>query len=241
MNNEIAVKEQNAMQPQNMTELMEISKMLSTSDFVPANFQGKPGDISAAIMTGREIGLSAMQSLRNIAVINGRASLWGDAMMALVQSSPVFGGIEELFNNTEMTATCTVWRKGGERKTYTFSEEDATVAGLWGKVGPWSTYPKRMLQMRARGFAIRDNFSDCLAGMIAREEAYDTPPPETKQITAEIIGVSEQIALATSTKELMDIYQNLTTSKQDEYRDELNDKREDIKNQNEAQKDDNNE
>lgn len=44
---------------------------------------------------------------------------------------------------------------------------------LWGKSGPWQQYPKRMLQMRARGFALRDKFADVLGGLISAEEARD--------------------------------------------------------------------
>jgi hypothetical protein len=72
-------------------------------------------------------------------------------------------------------ATCTVWRKGGTKHTQSFSQADAQKAGLWGKSGPWTQYPKRMLQMRARGFALRSQFADALAGLITREEAEDMP------------------------------------------------------------------
>ena len=46
-------------------------------------------------------------------------------------------------------------------------------AGLWAKSGPWTQYPKRMMQMRARGFALRDKFADALGGLITVEEAQD--------------------------------------------------------------------
>jgi predicted ATPase len=52
---------------------------------------------------------------------------------------------------------------------------DAKKAGLWGKTGPWSQYSKRMLQLRARGFALRDAFPDVLKGLVTAEEAQDYP------------------------------------------------------------------
>jgi hypothetical protein len=68
-----------------------------------------------------------------------------------------------------------------------FSVEDAKRAGLWGKQGPWSAYPKRMMQMRARGFALRDAFPDVLKGLITAEEAQDYPdeakPKQARDIT----------------------------------------------------------
>jgi hypothetical protein len=67
--------------------------------------------------------------------------------------------------------------------TVKFSVEDAKRAGLWGKQGPWSAYPKRMMQMRARGFALRDAFPDVLKGLITAEEAEDYPSQPEKDIT----------------------------------------------------------
>ena len=53
--------------------------------------------------------------------------------------------------------------------------DDAKAAGLLGKQGPWTQYPKRMRQMRARAFAVRDVFPDVLKGLPVAEEVMDTP------------------------------------------------------------------
>jgi len=229
MENELKVIESsNQLQPANMGELMQMSDMLSRTEFVPAAFQGKPNDIVAAILTGKEIGLSAMQSLRNIAVINGRASIWGDAMTALVQSSPIYGGMNESFNDETMTASCTVWRKGGEKRTQSFSQEDATIARLWAKKGPWTQYPKRMLQMRARGFALRDQFADCLAGLVTAEEARDTPKPVVEVVNE--LSVTEQIEECQTIQELMDIYKYCTAGEKEDFKDYFTEKKEVLNN-----------
>jgi len=175
MSNQLAKTGGFALQPQNMSEAMEMANMLSGSQMVPKNYQNKPQDTLVAMMMGSELGLNPIQALQNIAVINGKPSIYGDALLALVQNHPSFGGIVESFDESTMTATCTVWRKGGEKHTQTFSAADAQTAGLWGKSGPWTQYPKRMLTFRARGFAVRDTFADALAGLITREEAEDIP------------------------------------------------------------------
>jgi hypothetical protein len=176
MSNQVALRQNGfALQPRNMGEAMEMAAMLAKSNMVPPSYKGKPEDTLVAMMMGSELGLNPIQALQNIAVINNRPSIYGDALLALVQNHPAFGGINETFDPSTNTATCTVWRKGGERHTQTFSQQDATTAGLWGKVGPWKQYPKRMLQMRARGFALRSQFADALAGLITREEAEDMP------------------------------------------------------------------
>jgi hypothetical protein len=155
---------------------MTFSDMLANSSMVPRAYQGKPQDILVCVQWGMEMGLAPMQALQNIAVINGKPSVYGDALMALVQASAVCEDVEEFFEGEgtpNPVAVCVAKRKGRTPVTAKFSVEDAKRAGLWAKQGPWSAYPKRMLQMRARGFALRDAFPDVLKGMITAEEALD--------------------------------------------------------------------
>ena len=176
--------------PATISEAMEFSKMLADSSMVPRAYQGKPQDIMVCVQWGYEIGLAPMQALQNIAVINGKPSVYGDAAMALVQASPVCEGVEEFMEGegtANPVAVCIANRKGRKPVTARFSVEDAKRAGLWGKQGPWQAYPKRMLAMRARGFALRDAFPDVLKGLITAEEAQDFPdeakPRQAQDIT----------------------------------------------------------
>ena len=164
--------------PTNMTEAMEFSKFLSTSTHIPKDFQGNPNNILVAIQWGYEIGLAPMQALQNIAVINGRPSLWGDSMIAVCKAHPDWRGISETYIEEEDKAVCLVKRNvhGEIEETRSeFSYKDAQRANLTNKPGPWKNYPKRMLQLRARGFALRDAFPDAIKGLITAEEAIDYP------------------------------------------------------------------
>ena len=164
--------------PTSITEAIKFSEMLAKSQMVPRQYQGKPEDVLVAIQWGCEVGLAPLQSLQNIAVINGKPSIYGDAAMALVLASPVCEGIEESIEHEgtpNPVAVCVARRRGRAPVESRFSVEDAKRAGLWGKQGPWTAYPKRMLAMRARGFAIRDCFADVLKGLITAEEAQDYP------------------------------------------------------------------
>ncbi len=167
--------------PTNMKEAMEFAGLLAKSDIVPKDYQGKPGNVLVAIQWGMEIGLQPMQAMQNIAVINGRPSIWGDAMIALVRACPAFEYITE--TQTDREATCVIKRKGEPEAVRTFSMEDAKKAGLMGKSGPWTQYPKRMMQMRARSWALRDVFPDVLKGMICAEEALDSGPRDVTPVT----------------------------------------------------------
>ena len=159
--------------PQNFDQAMTFASMLADSDLVPKDFKGKPGNCLIAMQWGAELGLKPLQALSNIAVVNGRAALWGDAVIALVRSSPLCEYVKE--SDDGHTATCRAKRRGEVEHVTTFSMDDAKQAGLANKQGPWSQYPRRMRQMRARAFALRDVFPDVLRGMPVAEEVMDIP------------------------------------------------------------------
>jgi hypothetical protein len=142
--------------------------------FCPDAYINKPEEAFIACSVGRIFGLGAFASLQNIAVINKRPCIWGDALKGIVIGQCV--EFREEFDEETFTAKCTIVRKGFENcpTVYSFSWNDAEQAGLT-KKGVWTQYPKRMIQMRARGFAIRDAFADFLAGIITTEEAMDYP------------------------------------------------------------------
>jgi len=171
---------------QTISEAMTFGKMLAGSSFVPKDFRGKPEDCVLAVQHGAELGLGPMQSVQSIAVINGRPSIWGDAAIALAKGSAVCEYISERIegDGDSMTAICEAKRRTDPTATVsTFSVADAKKAGLWGKAGPWQQYPKRMLQLRARGFALRDAFPDILRGLVTAEEAQDyATEPESVRV-----------------------------------------------------------
>lgn len=173
MSDLIAQKQSLSLNPKSLDEAIRFAEVLSKSSIIPKDFGGNPGNILVAIQWGMELGLQPMQAMQSIAVINGRPSLWGDAVIGLVRGSPLCEYIYETDDGE--TATCKVKRRGEEEQVRTFSMADAKTASLLGKQGPWSSYPKRMRQMRARAFALRDVFPDVLRGMPVAEEVQDAP------------------------------------------------------------------
>lgn len=147
---------------------------------------------------GAELGLGKMSSLQNLAIINGRPSLWGDVMLGLVMGTGLVEDRQEWWEINDQALkdsrgnfrkpraeeakapSCTAFfmikRKGIPTPTVqSFSWSDALQAGYDKKDGPWKTNPTRMIQMRARGFGLRDAFPDTLKGVMTREEAQDIP------------------------------------------------------------------
>lgn len=179
--------------PTSLGEAMEMAKLISGSDLCPKTYKGKAAECIVAYEYGAALGLSWLQALRYVSVINGQGSLWGDAVPALILGSRECERLHEYFEGTPFedsyTAVCVMRRKGfPDEVKRTFSVADAKRAGLWGKQGPWTQYTARMLQMRARGFCARDAFSDKLSGLILAEEAQDYYPagddPNTIEATA---------------------------------------------------------
>lgn len=180
--------------PTNITEAMNYAKLIADSAFCPRDFKGKQGDVLVAMQMGAEIGLSPIQALQNIAVINGRPCVWGDAALAVVISHRAYISHREWFEGSiqegNLTAYCGITRKNSDEYIKSFSMEDAKKANLWSKAGVWQQYPNRMLQMRARAFCIRDKFADALRGISIREEVEDY---EIKEIKSRVVPYRKQV------------------------------------------------
>jgi len=153
-----------------MAKCIELSK----SQVVPMAYIGKPANVFAAIMYGKELGIPGMTSLQNIAVINGKPTLGTDMFLGLAMRHPEWGGYE-ITENTDKKATVVVHRINSKTKktasfSSTFTIEEAINAGLVKPGGSWDKWRRRMLKHRATAFALRDAFPDVLSGMYQLEE-----------------------------------------------------------------------
>lgn len=184
-------------------EALQWGKMIASSQFCPKAYVDRPQDIIIAVQFGAEVGLKPLQSLHNISVINGKPTIYGDAMLAICKASPEFEYIKETFEKTSegLTAICEVKRKSDPLHRCTYSESDAKGAGLLNRTGPWQTNKKRMLQMRARGFALRDVFPHLLKGLISSEEAQDYP----KTYVASNVPEIEETKIDKETGEIINV------------------------------------
>lgn len=194
--------------PTDMDSAYRLGKAICIAGMAPKGMD-TPEKCMIAIMRGLEVGLTPFMALDKIAIVNGRPVIWGDGAIGLVRGSGLCEFVKERIEgqNDARVAVCETKRRGEvEPIRRTFSVADAKKAGLWGKQGPWQQYPERMLQMRARAFALRDGFADVLGGLYLREEIEDdraprdvtpprdeppTPPaielkPSTPSIAAEI-------------------------------------------------------
>jgi hypothetical protein len=176
--------DKNGVQLRSFDEMARFCKAVVNSGLAPKGFNS-PEAVMVAVQHGLELGLAPMQALQSIAIINGKPCIYGDAALALVAAHPAFLDIEEAMEGD--AAKCTVRRKDRSAVVRSFSEADAKKAGLWGKSGPWQQYPARMLQMRARSWALRDAFPDALRGLGIREEVSDY---QVKQARGRVVATN---------------------------------------------------
>ncbi len=181
--------------PSNMDDLFRFAKAVAVSGLAPKGIE-TPEAIFVALEMGLEVGLPMMAALQNIAVINGRPAIWGDAQLAVVRSTGELVLFEEWYEEKgkrlprnpsaftdDTAAVCRVQRSGYEPAETAFTVADAKRANLWSKSGPWTQYPARMLKHRARSFALRDQFGDALRGLRTVEEVQDDPVATARNVT----------------------------------------------------------
>ena len=180
--------------PRDVNEAWQLAKIIVGSGMVPDSYKGKDDNATGSkvmigIQKGLEIGLPPMAALSNIMIINNRPVLWGDGALAVIQNSGKYEWHKEWLEGDvgqdNWTAHCEIKRIGQNEPIHrTFSFADAKRAKLTGKPGPWMSYPQRMLQMRARAWAIRDGFADCLSGLSIAEEISDMPEEKKEADTS---------------------------------------------------------
>lgn len=172
--------------PRTIEEVGRIANAVIIAGLAPDSYQTGSRDETASkimigIMKGAEIGLGPLTALASIAIINGRASLWGDGAVALVQASGKVKSWSEEWVGTEgsddWTAVCTIWRVGQDAPYVgKFSWADAKRAKLTNRK-PYIEHPATMIMWRARSKTMRTGFADCLSGLAIAEEVQDIPPP----------------------------------------------------------------
>lgn len=167
-----------------------IAQYAIASRMVPKSYS-TPEQVMIGMEYAYELGLQPLTGLRSIAIINGTPSIFGELPMALVRRSDLIDWYDEKIYDKDLKEICLEnknltaepwvgWgkykRKGGSTVERFFTMDDAKRAGLLNKDGPWRTYPRRMLQMRARSHALKDLFPDVLLGISVSEYDHNLAP-----------------------------------------------------------------
>jgi hypothetical protein len=168
--------------PQSFQEALRFADMMAASGMVPKDYVGEPGRVLAAIQYGAEIGMPPMQALQRIFVLHGKPTVDTRGCLAVVEASGYLEEKDEQWDESTMTATVTLKRRGRKPIVRTFSKADADRVTTKddGKVcklsekGLYRSYPQRMYTRRALGFALVDDFSDVLGGLTPWDTIAET-------------------------------------------------------------------
>lgn len=206
--------------PTDFDGIQRLAKFLHATGMVPMNDRVPCTETQSMLLVAKavELGIPLTNIPSGMMIVRNKPCVWGDTMLALVQRSQGFVSIAERMEGEEAVCVVTRMRKLMDGTYATsgtevrFSIAEAKTAGLWGKAGPWTQYPKRMLKMRARAFALRDMFADVLNGMGMVEEVRDYPQDaavveaeRAAEITTTIAGLalpkSEPVAETVETEQ----------------------------------------
>lgn len=166
-----------SLEPRSLGEAFTLAGMIAATGICGVS---TPQDALVRILTGRSLGLSAMQSLRGIYVVEGRPGLDASLMQAICQHSPLCEYFD-FVSGDEAQATYKTKRVGREERRFTYTIEDAKRQGLLDKGSTdekkannnWNRMPKQMLRARAKSELARLEYPDLMFGMYSREELVD--------------------------------------------------------------------
>lgn len=169
-----------AFEPSNWAEAFKVAEVLVKSRLLPSSVDA-PEKAVTIIMRGREFGLTAMQSISSIHVIEGKAVMSADLIVGLVLSS----GKAEYFDMVESSSdrcTYATKRRGSQREsTQTWTLDDAKRAGLLNK-GNWQKFPAAMLRARCKADLARAVYADVVSGVYEVDE-IDGPVIDVRPMT----------------------------------------------------------
>lgn len=168
----MAPAEAKPFKPTDLTQMWGLAAKLSASELIPKPLRGKANDVFVVLLAGHELGLSGMQSLRAIRVIEGVPALSAELMVGLVLQS----GLAEYFTLVQSDntgATYETKRRGAPAPVrMSFTLEDAKVAGLSQKDN-WKHYPAALCRARSSSALARAVYADVVAGLAITDEIED--------------------------------------------------------------------
>jgi hypothetical protein len=195
VNQTTALAPHTAFEPENLNQALALAEHLSKSSVIPTPLRGKPADVIVVLLTGRELGLSPMQSLRSLHVVEGRPVLSAELLVALCLKRPEICESFTLIETSDAKATYRAKRRGSEPVTLSWTIEQAVKAGLAAK-NNWKNHPAAMLRARASASLARAVFPDITTGVYGEDEADEIVIPQAGGAAAAALSQRPAAAVA---------------------------------------------
>jgi hypothetical protein len=154
-----------------LDDVERLAKIACASGLVAVK---RPEEAAVILLTGRELGLSPMQALRGIYVVNGKPVLSADLLVAVVRRSGLCASWRAVESTAERCTIATLRVGETEPATRTWTMADAKRAGVAGKP-IWSQYPAAMLRHRCAADLAREVYPDVVLGLYDPEELGGVP------------------------------------------------------------------
>lgn len=169
-------------------DAQRMAKPMSTTQFVPKQFQGRVDDCLIAMEMSFRMGISPMMVLQNIYIVYGRPSFSSKFLIGLVNASKRFKtGIRFEYTGKKGTDSygCIAWLKDWDDTILKGPEVTIGMAkaeGWFTKNGSkWPNMPDLMLQWRAGSFFVNAYAPEIALGIQTTEEIIDVEhEPEKK-------------------------------------------------------------
>lgn len=208
----IKINAQGIVDAKDNSELLRYCHAMVTSEMVPKQFN-TPQKLFGALMFVRSLGLPDT-AIRQVAVIQGVPSTFGDLSLAMVQKSGELTYFLEQwfdekydvlsFENKNLKAeawgaVCILSRQNSEKQSFSFTLDDARKAGTYpsNPASPWTKHTRIMLRYKARAIALKSVFADKLNGVSIAEHDFDSLPSEEQDIE-KLKDVTEKTGLKKS-------------------------------------------
>jgi hypothetical protein len=155
--------------PANFGDAFSMAQALGKSSLVPKAMQNKPHDILLSLMWSRELRIGPAQGLTAIHIIEGRASLAAELMVALVLRSPECEYFQLTKSDAAVATYVTKRRNNPNSTEMSWTIEDAQRANLTGRTN-WKSHPAAMLRARASAALARVVYPDIVLGVSLPDE-----------------------------------------------------------------------
>lgn len=161
--------------PRTFAEARDLAGALVKSGLLPRSVNS-PEAALVIMIAGAELGLPTMTALRNMHVIDGKATLSADLTVALVKKSPACIYFRLVHSDANVAEYETERRNEGGPTRLSFTIEEAQAAGLLGNKN-WQKFPAAMLRARAASQLARAVYPDVVAGVYDPDELASDEAP----------------------------------------------------------------
>jgi hypothetical protein len=167
-------------EPRDLPSAITLARMIATSPLCPLALRGREADVLLVMMTGAEIGLTTMQSLRNLYIVEGRIGMSAALIRGRCQKHRDCARFEVAEADAAHAVVEVKKRGWTESRRVSWSIADAERAGLIKEDQPdslWRRWPQEMCVARATTRAASMYFPEITSGLLSEEDLRDMSTP----------------------------------------------------------------